>query len=182
MKEQVKPPLILLLICFVVSGLIVVVYKMTYVDTTGVLTDKLKAACVSAMGEGDFEMTTLTAEGVTSIVREKSGKGFGFEVTADGYAKGGLHLLVGVDADGKVMGVSVITLGETPGLGTKVNTPEFLGKYKGKSGELTVVKAAPAADTEIQAITGATYSSKGMTEGVNAALGAFAAVKGELSK
>lgn len=48
-------------------------------------------------------------------------------VTADGYNKGGLQVVIGVDKDGAVTGVSFVTVSETPGLGTKVQSnPELL--------------------------------------------------------
>ncbi len=79
-------------------------------------------------------------------------------------------MLVAMNEDGSIKAVSVVSLSETPGLGTKVQDGGFLEQYKGKSEKLTAVKSAPSADNEIQAVTGATRSSKGVTEAVNIAL------------
>ena len=95
--------------------------------------------------------------------------GTAFEITADGYSKGGLHLLIGFDESGSICGISVISIGETPGLGTKVQNKDFLDKFKGISSE----------DYQVDNITGATYSSKGMKAAVNTALEAYSQMKGE---
>ena len=45
MKDKIMPPLVLTIICIVVSGLLVLAYNATYVDNTGVLTDDMKKGC-----------------------------------------------------------------------------------------------------------------------------------------
>lgn len=82
-------------------------------------------------------------------------------------------MMVGLDADGIVTGVSVVDSSETAGIGTKVTGNEplssgvgVLDQFIGKSaadGTLTV-------GSNVVAITGATVSTKGVTTGVNAAL------------
>ena len=111
--------------------------------------------------------TVKTYDGVTSVIT--NGSGTAFEITADGYSKGGLHLLIGFDESGSICGISVISIGETPGLGTKVQNKDFLDKFKGISSE----------DYQVDNITGATYSSKGMKAAVNTALEAYSQMKGE---
>ena len=48
MKDKIMPPLVLTIICIVVSGLLVLAYNATYVDNTGVLTDDMKKGCLTA--------------------------------------------------------------------------------------------------------------------------------------
>ena len=79
------------------------------------------------------------------------------------------NLLIGFDESGSICGISVISIGETPGLGTKVQNKDFLDKFKGISSE----------DYQVDNITGATYSSKGMKAAVNTALEAYSQMKGE---
>jgi len=80
---------------------------------------------------------------------------------------------VGVDAEGKVTGVSVVSATETAGVGTKVTSnknnkagvpvlDQFIGKGTAE-GELTV-------GVNVDAVSGATVTSKAVTRGVNAAL------------
>ncbi|MEG0614436.1 MAG: FMN-binding protein [Oscillospiraceae bacterium] len=171
MFSKIKPPLVLMLICLLTTALLVVAYNVTYVDTTGIITEKLRAGCVETIGEGDFEMLTdVKAEGVTSIIVDKSAKKCAFEIVADGYVKGGLHVIVGMDENGVVSGVSVIGIAETPGLGTKVKKKDFLDKFKGIN----------STEIAVDNVTGATFSSKGMKSAVALAVETFGAKKGEI--
>jgi electron transport complex protein RnfG len=78
---------------------------------------------------------------------------------------GPMQMVVGVDRDGKVSGVSIITQNETPGLGTKVMTePTFLEQFAGWDAA-TVEERSRTYD----AISGATKSSAGVRAGVVAA-------------
>ena len=133
------------------------------------------------MGEGSYEIVTDWEEAgyaiskpdtVEKLIRKSDGT-VAFEIITSGYSKDGLDMLVAMNSDGSVMGVAVVSISETPGLGTKVQDSGFLSQYSGKSGELTVVKTAPSADNEIEAVTSATYSSKGVTKAVNIAISTY---------
>ncbi len=210
-KEKIKPPLVLTLICIITCGLLAAAYQATYTDTTGIITEKLTAGLTELYGSADgFEMLktsdgkVLTYEGVTSVLSD--GTNTAFEITANGYSTGGLHVLVGVDESGSVNGVSIMTIGETPGVGTKVQEESFLSQFKGVRYEMTVTEeAAPVKAkavwggwNEIQnlkmnaelagtggsgftldAVTGATFSSNGMYSAVKTALNAYNEMKGE---
>ncbi|MBQ8786267.1 MAG: FMN-binding protein [Oscillospiraceae bacterium] len=211
-KEKIKPPLVLTLICLITCGLLVAAYEATYVDTTGIITDKLQTGLTDVYGKfEDFEMllnddgTVRTYDGVTSILSD--GKYTAFEITADGYSKGGLHVLVGLDENGTVKGVSIMTIGETPGLGTKVQNADFLGQFSGVTYEQTTAKedtepvkakavwgsraeinslelensissTGNSSSFELDAITGATFSSNGMYDAVKTALAAYNQMEG----
>ena len=82
---------------------------------------------------------------------------------------GELVMTVGIDPDLAVTGIVITEQSETPGLGTKAQTPEYLSQYVGKTGTLQLVKGA-AAEGQISAVSGATVSSRGITAGVQAAL------------
>lgn len=182
--SKFKPTIVLTCITTLVALLLTVTHTFTYVDTSGIITDKLMKACVETMGEGDFRIVAdWQAEGcaidkpdnVEKMIKKSDGT-VAFEVITNGYAKGGLDILVAMNADGSVKAISVVSLSETPGLGTKVQDSAFLAQYSGKSAQLTVVKRAPSADNEIQAVTGATRSSNGVTQAVNIALETYAAL------
>lgn len=81
----------------------------------------------------------------------------------------GIQTVTGVNLDLTVSGIDIISMNETPGLGAKASEESFRSQYVGKSGEIGVSKSA-ASDTEIQAISGATKTSNGVTRGVNIAL------------
>ena len=103
--------------------------------------------------------------------------GYAFKVTASG-SQGNIVMIVGVDADLTVTGVSIVNNSETKGIGSKVMDNEAtsagtgaLDQFVGKSGAGTLV-----VKQNIDAVTGATVSTKGVTKGVNAALAAAEAM------
>ncbi|MGN0601713.1 MAG: FMN-binding protein [Oscillospiraceae bacterium] len=161
MKNNVMPPLVLTLICIVVSGLLVFAHNKTYKDTTGVMTDELKAGCEDIFGEGDYEIllngknpVTFDTDGVISVITDSNDEKCIVEIEQDGYSKGGLHLLVGLNSDGAVEGIYFLEIGETPGLGTKVQDKSFTDKLIGFNKDTN--------PDDIDNVTSATYSSKGM--------------------
>lgn len=81
----------------------------------------------------------------------------------------GIQTVTGVDKNLTVTGVEIISMKETPGLGAKASEESFRSQYIGKSGTVGVSKSG-ASSTEIQAISGATKTSNGVTDGVNIAL------------
>lgn len=85
-----------------------------------------------------------------------------------GYDKG-IQTVTGVSTDLKVTGIEIIAMNETPGLGANASDESFRDQYKDKSGNIGVSKTA-ADDKNIQAISGATKTSNGVTNGVNTAL------------
>lgn len=104
-------------------------------------------------------------EGEDDAIRAvyKGETGFVIQTVAYGYA-GDITLLVGVSNDGTVTGLVVRDLSETYGLGANALTDtEFLKQFLGTSGDAEV-------GNNIDAITGATVSSKAVTRAVNAAV------------
>lgn len=179
--SKIKPVIVLTAITTIVSILLILTYSFTYVDTSNVITDKLMSACKEAMGDGEFSIVSdWKAEGfsidkpdnVEKMIKKSDGS-IAFEIVTNGYSKKGIDVLVAMNDDGSIKAVSVVSLGETPGLGTKVQDPDFLKQFIGKSGEIVLVKHAPSSNNEIQAVTSATYSSTGVTEAVNIALSVY---------
>ena len=96
--------------------------------------------------------------------------GYAVEVTPGGFDNT-ITMMVGVDKDGKVLGISIISHTETAGLGAvaAAGTPAgeaFRGQFVGASGSVAVTKD----NGEMDAITGATITSRAICVGVNAAL------------
>ena len=186
MISKIKPVLVLSLICTLVCALLIVTYNLTYVDTSGIITDKLNNACVSIDGESEYELITDRAsvgldaeeyEEIIKIVKNKKTNTYLYEVVVGGYADDGIDVVVGIDDKGAVKGISIMALQETPGLGTKINDKAFLDKFVGAASNITITKNPPSADNEVQAITSATYSSKGLAKAVNLAIAADKTVK-----
>ena len=58
--EKIKPALILAAIAAVVSALVIITYNVTYVDTSGILTEKQAAAVVSVYGGAAAEYSVVS--------------------------------------------------------------------------------------------------------------------------
>lgn len=116
---------------------------------------------------------------VSKAYKNGSEAGFVIKVSPSGYG-GSIEMLVGIDKNGKITGIKIISHNETPGLGAKATEPSWQSQFKGKGPDaLMVVKHPPSKDkNEVQAITGATITSRAVTKGVNEALREFK----ELSK
>ena len=136
----------------------------------------------------DFEQIDLSAAGLGDEYAEvqeayyavKSGEKIGATVTVStkGYSSG-LQVTVGVNADGTVSGVNIDSHDETPGLGAKGDDPVYLSQYAGRTVPLEVVKVSGGGDSEIQALTGATLTSKGICRAVNLACSLYTDVLSE---
>ena len=132
-------------------------------------TDAMSAAAKAAGG---------TLDSVYEVLVGGENAGYAIKVVASG-SQGNIEMMVGVDAEGVVTGVSIVDNSETSGIGSKVMSNEplssgvgVLDQFQGKSaadGTLTVGK-------NVDAISGATVSSKGVTAGVNAALAVAGAI------
>lgn len=119
----------------------------------------------------------FAADEVSDIVAGvKGGEIVGYAITVvahDGYA-GDIKFSVGVSTTGEYLGTSVLSIGETAGLGMRVKTdPSFLNQFKNKTVEkFNLVKdgTGSTSDDKIDSIGGSTVTSKAVTDGINAAL------------
>ncbi|MBP3856049.1 MAG: FMN-binding protein [Ruminiclostridium sp.] len=177
-----KPAIVLSCVTTIISALLIVAHNLTYVDTSGIITEKLMQKCVSLMGEGEYSIVSDwkqsgyaidRPDSVSKLILKDDGT-LAFEIVANGYNKGGLDLLIAMNSDGSVAGIEVVSMTETPGLGTNVNDPDFLARFAGISDSAVIVKKTPTVSGEVEAVTGATYSSKGVAAAVNTAVSVYA--------
>ncbi len=178
MIKYLKPVIVLTLVVSIVSAMLMVTYNLTYVDTSGIITEELKEKCVLLMGDGEYRIVTdwlgegyavEKKEDVEKLIKKDDGS-VAFEILANGYNKDGLDLLIAMNEDGTVRGVTIVSMTETPGVGTEVDNPVFLDKFIGLDSAVKIVKNASNANNEIEAVTGATYSSKGVASAINTAI------------
>lgn len=110
----------------------------------------------------------------------KEGQSLGFcvNVSPKGYG-GEIKLLVGIDNENKVTGIEVLSHSETPGLGAKSTGESFKSQFKGKETDLSVVKTQTKNSNEVQAITGATVTSRAIADGIREANDMIKEIKGE---
>ena len=106
------------------------------------------------------------------VAKDASGSTLGYVVTATSKSAydGSLQLSVGIREDGTVNGISFQSLTESAGLGMEADT-DWKNQYAGKNVEsFAVTKVGAVQPNEIDAISGATITSKAVTEAVNASL------------
>lgn len=168
---------VLLAICLVTALLLGVVNQITKPKIDAIQQAKQEAAMAQVLPADEY----VPLEGelplhVTAFYAAQSGgaqTGWVAETSTSG-SQGIIEMMVGVDMDGKVTGVSVVSHSETPNIGTKVvDDQSVLGRFTGMSrenGEITVNSGSNRFD----AVSGATFSSRGVVDGVNAALSAVA--------
>lgn len=94
--------------------------------------------------------------------------GYSVKTTPNGYG-GEIQLLTGIDTDGTITGIVVLSQEETAGLGARSTEDEFQAQYRGLSAEepIEVEKSGETTGNEIAAISGATITSTAVTRGVN---------------
>ena len=144
------------------------------------LPDETKQAVdlVTYLDENGYDAQTVDE---IMTAKDASGEtlGYAFTITSsEGYG-GDIQFAMGVQNDGTLNGISILSIEETAGLGMKAVTDEFKDQFKDKKVEkFTYTKNGAAADDEIDAISGATITTNAMTNGINAGLCAFRYVEG----
>lgn len=118
---------------------------------------------------------------IISLYEARNGEellGYCVETEADGY-ENPIRLVVGVNLNGAVTKVEILSIAETSGYNSKIRDEEFLSRFTGKNEELTVVKTKPDTTAKIAAVSGATVSSNGVKDGVNHAIAAVSQIRAE---
>lgn len=172
---------VLLVISLVVAALLGVVNGITKEPIAAINAQKTAEAmdAVVAVKGADYEPLELTDD-LTAAASACGGKvtelyevydgnnlaGHAVKVESSG-SQGTIVMMVGTDTDCFVTGVSIVSNSETSGIGSKVMSNEngVLDQFKGMSGSGTL-----EVGKNVDAISGATVSSKGVTRGVNTAL------------
>ena len=170
-KFVLRLALTLLIITSVVAVCLAAVNKVTAPAIAELNAAKTQAA-IEAVLPGGYESEITDYADDTGLVSKvyAGANGYAFEVTPGGFDNT-ITMMVGVDNDGKVLGISIVSHTETAGLGAvaAANTSAgeaFRGEFVGASGSVSVSKDGG----EVEAITGATITSRAVCSGVNAAL------------
>ena len=113
--------------------------------------------------EADFELSG-SVTGIYEVYDNSELLGYGVLCAPNGF-KDAIKMLVAFDCDNTIIAVKVISLSETAGIGDKVMKDEFFVKqFEGKKNSITL------GNDGVDAIAGATVSSKSVTKGVNDAI------------
>lgn len=176
-KESILKLGIKLLIITAVAGLIL---GFVFNVTKAPIANQEKSNNESAMRElivnaDKFSKKDVNlTNGVLEVNEGKKGNaavGYTLKMATKGYG-GQIQLMVGISTEGKLTGIKILSQSETPGLGANATQPSFFEQYKEKpiAKNLEVVKSSVSEDNQIQALTGATITSKAVTTGVNEAI------------
>lgn len=189
-KNMIKDALILFAITLISGLLLGLVYQVTAEPRREQQERKIREACqaVFAQAENFEEISYTVGETLAQQLAQDGVKigtvyqaldsvgsplGYVIETTSgEGYG-GNITLYAGITNDGIVNGVSILTISETPGLGMRaeeVLVPQFAEK---QAGIFTYTKTGSQSDSEIDAISGATITTKAVTNAVNGAVSAF---------
>ena len=127
---------------------------------------ELSEAAITAASDNGGKLVELYP-----VTLNGAAAGYVMKISASG-SQGAIVMMVGVDADKAITGISVVSHSETSGIGTKVVGNELnaanepvLDQFIHKSGAGTLIVGS-----NITAISGATVSTRGITDGANAAL------------
>lgn len=161
-----KPTLILTAICLVVTLLLALTNMLT-VDKIAANADK-KAADSRKKVLAAEDYHPLDKEGAVYGAYDTEGRLIGVVITTQASGYGGkIDVMTGIKANGEVSGVNILAMEETPGLGAKGKEDSFLNQYKGfDQPGLAVSKDGG----EINALSGATITSRAITKAVNEAI------------
>ena len=175
----------LLLITAVMAGLLALVNSVTAGPIAAAQREKTEQALSCVLQPGVQLGETLTAfpdeTGLVQAVYETS-DGYVVEVAPSGYG-GELLMVVGIDGSCAVTGIQIVSHSETASLGANAAADNAAGRsfreqFLGATGTLSVTKDGGAID----ALTGATMTSRAVTQGVNAALACAEALEGGNTK
>lgn len=171
-KEYAAPTVVLLVICVVAALLLAVTNNVTAPKIAEVNAEnEAKSRQVVFADAASFGDEFTNDDGIKLVpALDKDGKTIGYVVVTveKGYG-GDINVMTGVDLEGKVTGVNILSMSETAGLGANASKESFLKQFIGKISGIEVNKGTPA-ENEIKALTGATITSKAVTKAVNAAI------------
>lgn len=184
MKKILTNTLVLCLITLVAGLSLAFVYEMTKAPIAEAQEKAVQtaykavfeqASAFEMMEMAEVELPDTYTSDINEIAAAKHGEttlGYVLKVTSHNGYGGDITIAMGVDLEGSITGVSVITQGETAGLGAKCKSEEFLSQFVGlgKEGDVTYVKTQPVSDGSIQAISGATISTTAVLDCVNTGL------------
>ena len=170
-KYILRLTLTLLAICAVVAGILAAVNSITAPIIAEAKEAKTQQA-ISAVLPGGGEKIDFAGADATGMVLEVYASEAGYAVKAAPSGFGGaITMMVGISTEGKVLGISIISHAETPGLGAVAsqNTDKgvaFREQFVGLISGITIGDG----ENQIDSLSGATISSQAIVDGVNAAL------------
>lgn len=169
-NEIIKPVLVLVCICLVVTALLAYINSVTSPIIAKADQEKTEQAMSEVLADADgFEKLEIEnlPDRVTEIYTANNGSGYVFMLTTKGYG-GDMKLICGMKADGTIEQCKTLSHAETSGLGSKTAEDPYRNQYSGKNSDTL---------SEVDAITGATISSTAYKNAIEDAFKAYDMVK-----
>lgn len=147
-------------------------YKAVFMDADSFAEDEVShvANADVILEDGGFSAVTID-EAMAAL--DASGNKIGYVLTvtdSEGYG-GDITIAMGIKADGTLNGIEILSISETAGLGMRANTDEFKSQFAGKKVEqFNYTKTGAKNDYEIDALSGATITTKAVLNAVNGGL------------
>ena len=188
MNDIFKPVAVLLTICIIIPLALSVTNKVTAkkIEELKVKTQNETMSKLIKADEYVSEKYNKDDADFSYNIAKKNGeiKGYIFANSAKGYG-GDITVMTALDDKGKILEIAVTDASnETPGLGQNVTKEDFYGQYKDKHDGVYVVKGGNGGNgNTVDAVTGATISSKAVNTAVSEAIENFKliTVKGEVA-
>lgn len=170
MKEFVKPTLVLAIICLVITACLSLTYEVTkpIIEENDRKIAEAGRIEVLPAADGFDQVEADFPAGVVDVYTASNHTGYVVTVTSKGYSSNPLKVMVGINNEGTIENVKVLTNEETPGLGSKVSNADFLAQFPGMNESIE----------GFEAIGGATISSNAMRHAMELAFEAYNMVKG----
>ena len=178
MNKIIKNTVILTLITLIAGICLGAVYEITKEPIAQAQDAAKKEAWQQVFPDADandFELIDVDQKAADKAIKDLGVKATIDEVCTvgeEGYG-GDIKITVGITADGTINGISILSITETAGLGMRATEPAFYEQYQGKQAEKFVVSKDGGDGEPIDALSGATITSRAVTGAVNAALGYY---------
>ncbi|MCL2580450.1 MAG: FMN-binding protein [Oscillospiraceae bacterium] len=170
-KDYVRPILVLSVICLFCAWAVSAAFAVTEPVILQMEAERAREARLFVLPQADdFEYIEADLpDGVISAYRAINGAGFVFQSFARGYG-GNVPFMVGMDADGRVVGIQMLSNNETVGFRERVSDPEYLALFHG-------VDSLPGI-LGVDSISGVTRTSDALKNALARALQAYELVRG----
>ena len=150
-------------------------YQEVFPQAVAIVDKESDATLKATLEEAE---SILTANGFSNIkinevciVQDANQKRIGYVASVSLKAYDSMTLTFGYTTEGVCTGLAFLELKETPGIGMKADEPDFKNQFVNKKAEQFIsVKNGASADNEINAISGATFTTDGVLRGVNAGI------------
>lgn len=167
MNQPVKMVVVLMVIALVAGALLAFTYQATYPKIQQQAKEALEKSVLKVI-PGAEKMEEVQKDGMTFYIgmdNQGNKKGIAFKAVGSGFS-GPIEIMVGYNPkEGKLTGIEILSMSETPGLGAKIKEPSFTEQFKGKS-----VKDEFAPKKDIKVITGATISPTAVAKAIKSTL------------